>query len=204
VIDTAPMQDMLNKFERSMHRVGWDKPPLFATVWVQNGKLMAEVVNVQFPDPVVVFLAYLADSMDGGETHMAASFLADSGTAHNIEFLGFIFAHEVWIADGHQVHQAQVLGGYHKTPGVIDARQVVLVDAYGRVLTVFRRRDENPTTMASDGIMLGGSVTASIAKMVRSVARHMPDHLRNLAALDQRIAEAADHDDDGTLAAFMR
>lgn len=181
---------LLGNTEHVLNREGWDSPAFLADLTLDGRDLSLTELPVTVRHPADTFLAAVADTM-ARHDHLT------SQLATRVGFEGILFAHVAWgnpelVREFKEWLPRRRRRTVDSTLDGLEVRQLILVDVYGRVFLAQRTRDER--CMIGSGDLLsrnGPTYTASLARMVYEVAKYLPEHRRDLPALEKLIATAS-------------
>lgn len=182
--------------ERAIHRGGWDQPPILYTMTeIRPAVLRAAEITREIKAEPGAYLAAvaqwaLANSQEFSEVHR---------TQFPGRFAGFAFMSEAWALEGDGSENAAALKKRRgdrplsEHPDRIEMRQVTVVDLWGRVHMVYRKRGSKPEHLANyDGGDVGGRVPEALRKLNLAVVRHMPDGEQFVETLESMLITIPD------------
>jgi hypothetical protein len=177
------MLAMLTKVEQTIHRQGWDMAATLFTVHsIRDGALMAAQVPLQLEDPVEGFIDFCGDVMLSSETQWADQLTSMLASKPGI--CGFLISAEGYRHESMSPAERAALPkgmSLADVPGSKEARDLTIIDSWGRWFSVTRVRGEKPVATCPEQV--GGMMYEGLLNMMRSVAVKLPPEWHDPAGL---------------------
>ncbi|MET0698945.1 MAG: hypothetical protein ABWY93_04710 [Mycobacterium sp.] len=186
MIEYEMMQRMLLKAESGLHRRGW------------GVGLAPTLCEVRRQGPGTVRLHPVPIVLDGEAgvhlLQLARVFEQDDSFARRVaqqrpDLVGMALCSEGWAREAAKDSPGDPTRELADQPGSFETRQIGMVDIFGHVMMVLRRRGEKPEIHGGAEIQ-GSRMPIALASMTRMIARFLPD--ADVPALDLLLERLVD------------
>lgn len=193
LISIEKIPPILAAADATLNQQGWENPPMLADlIKVPGGHRLSEL-PFEITKPPALYLKMLVETLEDDEQD-TADLVQAMGAATN--FVGILFAVETWGHEGTADERWKLTENGTKSladiPGSFEVRLITLVDVYGRVAVLHRRRGEEPEygTRTAVEWFLPHMTVHYLTRLVRVLAKQTSGGDNDMTALDRLVLKS--------------